>query len=176
MTSSPLGVIYIFQTQNQTPQHTSSLLSTSIVQPLLDFSPSGYHQQISPWHVKSCNPTSNGGFILQIYGFWSSCCELSWCWVRMFPICCMWQNHRRLYAFTHRRFCHQSWRERWQRLVPHTEDTYSPEWRHRLLLSQTASLCSPLKCSEKEGHVMLYLLCQHTNTNIDYYFTIYFTT
>lgn len=92
----------------------------------------GYYQQISLRHVTSCNQTSNGGFILQMYGFRSSRIELSWCWVRTFPICCMWQNHRkrpagRLCAVTRRRFCHQSWRGRWQRLVRHTEDNCSPE-------------------------------------------------
>lgn len=160
-----------FKLSNQTSQCTSSLLTSPPLQPLLDFSPSRYHQQISLWHVKSCNPTSNGGFILQIYGFRSRC-ELSWCWVRTFPIFCVWRNHRKtpaghLYAFTRRRFCHQSRRERWQRLVRHTEDTCSPEWRHRLLLSQTASQCSPLKCSTKKGHAMTYLLSKHTSTNTD---------
>lgn len=34
-------------------------------------------------------------FIWKMNGFQSSCRELSWCWVRTFPICCMWQEHRK---------------------------------------------------------------------------------
>jgi len=54
-------------------------------------------------------------------------------------------TRRKRDAATRRRSCHQSWRGRWQRLVRHTEDSCSPEWKRHLQLSQTASQCSPLK-------------------------------
>lgn len=92
--------------------------------------------------------------------------------MRTFPICCMWQNHRKrpagsLCAATRRRFCHQSWRGRWQRLVRHTEDTCSPEWTHRLQLSQTALQCSPLKYSTKNV-MQCFIYLDNINTYILY--------
>ncbi len=90
---------------------------------------------------------------LYLTDLWSRC-ELSWCWVRTFPICCVWRNHRKTPVFRlllAGDLPSKPERERWQRLVRHTEDTCSPEWRRRLLLSQTASQCSPLKCSTKRS-------------------------
>lgn len=59
------GSFACFRLSNQTP-----------LKPILDFSPSGY--QISLWQVKSCNPTSNGGFIWLIYGLVVNWADAEW--------------------------------------------------------------------------------------------------
>lgn len=45
----------------------------------------------------------------------------------------------------HKRFCHQSWKVRWQRPAQRTAGSCNPVWKCHQLFVQTASQCSPLE-------------------------------
>ncbi len=106
---------------------------------------------------------------LYLTDLWSRC-ELSWCWVRTFPICCVWRNHRKTPVFRlllAGDFAIKAGESDGKGLygtqrIPVVQSEgvvcYSPKLHHNVVLWNVA----------QKGHAMTYSLSKHTDTNITY--------